>query len=353
MNLEGKKLNLREMKKIAHIIVDWRKMYRDDLRILCSRKEASPTENFFDFLLDSTYNEKDSQNGIKCSVLSFPNDSNLVLAYLDFDVIHIVSENSILSPTQFANVLTSIQEACMNTELYIRRNDPHNANVGLFNAGFLRVNHANVKLATESSTKVHCHFLENGICLLNFINEICQTNPDMKLLFSNVNCWKSPISVRQAVMNALGKCYDKSFIRGTEVDEDILEYLKRNPGCKDDEEFLQILGKEKSILQAERTRTNTEFDIYPILQGIIPNFDGNYLLTLDDHFERDNAHIDILKSLSVMQYVAQRESDANIHAPRTLPEVKQYFKILENRALELECSEKSKVQNKEKSYTED
>lgn len=360
----SKNVNLSKMNKLGIISVARDRIYSEDA-ITMLKSNNSLTESFFKRMQQNTY-----KAGNDC-ILSLFNDSNLIIAHFDKDAIFLLSENPIISPKEFINVMANLQSCSQEMRnLIARTNHSGFSDFSLYN---LNINFANIKLATGMSPEIvsqyletsknshskeydnmdlqydtkkatisHIHTSKYGINLLKFLNEMISTNPDIRLLMSNVVCRERPINIQQALEDALG--FQKKswqYQKGEDLsEEDYSEFLKK-PIFRSDDEFLKAFSKEKTYQLEQRNSHNQQYKVYPAFKYVVEllgktkNVDEKYYLDWWDTRDSDTGAIAINTALNNILKAQMRESDANILAPRAMPEVKDYMEALTKRTHEL------------------
>lgn len=116
------------------------------------KSNNSLTESFFKRMQQNTYT-----TGNDC-ILSLFNDSNLIIAHFDKDAIFLLSENPIISPKEFINVIANLQNCSQEMRnLITRTNRSGFSDFSLYN---LNINFANIELATGMSPEIVSQYLE-------------------------------------------------------------------------------------------------------------------------------------------------------------------------------------------------
>ena len=116
------------------------------------KSNNSLTESFFKRMQQNTYT-----TGNDC-ILSLFNDSNLIIAHFDKDAIFLLSENPIISPKEFINVIANSLNCSQEMRnLITRTNRSGFSDFSLYN---LNINFANIELATGMSPEIVSQYLE-------------------------------------------------------------------------------------------------------------------------------------------------------------------------------------------------
>lgn len=360
----SKNVNLSKMNNLGVISVARDRIYSEDAATML-KSNNSLTESFFKRMQQSTYTTDND------CILSLFNDSNLIIAHFDKDAIFLLSENPIISPKEFINVIANLQNCSQEMRnLITRTNRSGFSDFSLYN---LNINFANIELATGMSPEIvsqylgtsenshskeydkiglqydtkkgtisHIHTSQYGINLLKFLNEMISKNPDIRLLMSNVVCRERPINLQQALEDALG--FQKKswqYQRGEGLSEEDYSELLEKPIFRSDDELLEAFSKEKTYQLEKRNSHNQQHKVYPAFKYVVEllektkNVDEKYYLDWWDTRDSDTGTIAINTALNNILKAQMRESDTNILAPRAMPEVKDYMEALAQRAHEL------------------
>lgn len=349
-------VNLSKMNRIGVLTVAPDRISREDADSM-TNESHSITKAFFERMKQCNHT-----SGKDC-VLSMTYDKNLVLAHFDNNAIFLLSENPILSPTEFVNVMINLQNSSIEMRNLLRRKSI--SRFSDFYLGNLNINFVELALVTGMSADIvtaclpdetsiypfvrtkfnsklgiisHSYSSQYGTNLVNFLNRMIESNPDVRLLMSNVICRKSSVNLVQAMIDAIGfqrSPYDYTHGEGLS-EEDLKEIAERSP-FKSDEEFLKAFEKEKQYQIMRRTSNNEKYAVYPAfkhvveLRGKVQNMNEEYVMAWYDG-DPDTGVLAINTSLNNMIKAEQIEDDSSFAAPRVIPEVKGYMQVLTSRA---------------------
>lgn len=358
-------IDLRKMNRIGVITVLPERLHRDDY-LTIAIKEETPTQSFFKRMQQCSY-----KNGEDC-IMSMYDDANLVLAHFDNDAIFLLSQNPVLSPRQFINVMINLQNCSNEMRNILERTGRYGySDFGLIN---LNINFAEIELSTEMPSDIsekfilsrntnpsfaasrrnrpqfgltyntglgtitHKHMSQYGTSILGYLNEMIRVNPDIRLLMSNVICKKTPLDLRKAMMDAVGNTFDSvNYRRDGKISDATLKKMLESDDFRRKEQFLKEFEKAKSTQKDYRTSNNEKYQVYPALKYVVETFgdkkdiDESYLLEWYDG-NPDNGGRAIDYALNNMLMAVRMEDDSYMASPRTLKEVKEYMRTLDQKA---------------------
>lgn len=351
-----------KMSRIGIITIPKDRIYREDYQLM-TRGDISLTEAFFDRVRRCTYKQGND------AILSMNDDTNLLLGHFDNDAIMLYSENSVLSPREFINCMINLQNCCTEMRSLISRQ------IGFSDFGLqnLNINFAEIELATNMdpiatekyiknfesspllgsnarigieyntgrSTIKHRHVSQYGTNLMGFIDHMIRTNPEIRLLMSNVVCTQRPLDIRRILEEAIGEEFDFiHYRREGKISEKVYKDLMEGMDDRTNERFLKSLKATEKKYKDQRKRNNQKYDVYPALKYVVESIgekkdiDQKYLL---EWYEGDSdvGEIAIKYALNNMLLTIMREDEGNMRAPRNLIEVKAYMEYLDSKAHEM------------------
>jgi len=378
-------VNLASMKRLGVITVNERGLYPEVQRYIAG-KNITPTDFFYDKIEKSTYHAGENP------ILSYNDDSNLIVAKKDSDAIFLYSENQILSPTQFINLFVNLYDSAKNASLELERKT-----YSSFELGDLNLNFADIILATgaksefmqqydsnlksvnnteniyESSLNgvkaiydfqdeaaIYTHTSQHGINLVRFLDTMINLNPDIRLLMSNtvISPYRSTLvdTFLHTVRNNYSSYKNYS---NMEIARDIDAFIKSGKPFEDkeQEEFFEVFRKEQDISNHRISKSNNSYKVFPALKYVLESQqkDGEEKEDLDIKYilkwyegDPDNGVRAINYALGIMSDTKRMEREPGAVACRNLQSVKDYMGNIKNKAVELNMGIKRKEsKNKE------
>ena len=328
-----------------------------------SKKDADSMQSFIAPTLTSSFfygmrPTKDVYS--KRDIVKMGDNKDSVFAYLDNDAIFLVSEKPILSPTDFVNAMVALQKHATSMNEFLRtvprRYSMLVDNNNDFGLGNLNINFVDLKLATgmplevvnqyapteeagkssistkfdlQNSVFLHSHTSQNGINVVDFLDGIIATNPDMGLLMSNVMCEKKSVILD----------YVEAFLYGdVSLDSDIsLGSLLRQANEGETLEAGDILLEKCHEHINKHRENNAKYREYPVIQAVvkklgkIKDMNVQYVMS-GDNTPSDKATIEALNTIAR----EEKSKDGSKCCPlRLVPEVESYKVVLDLRAREL------------------
>lgn len=383
MKIFEKDVDINKMKRLGVITVAQDRIDKYDYRAM-QRDGKSLNQAFFDRMQQCTY----SANNGDC-ILSTMDSGNLILAHFDNDAIFLLSEDAVLAPQEFVASLAKLMECSNEMKAILSRNSGYSfSNFGLNN---LNINFARVELATEipestiehyvlsgkptqtsfgkiigecannigleynckKGTFTYAHTSDYGTSLLGFINEMIRTNPDMRLLMSNVVCYRKEPELAQAMADTIGKHSSIGYFeRGDTLPKDVFQRALSSFGdLVKDENFLRTFEEEKRYRIRERHDNNSQYEVYDALRAAIQQ--GDDTVDIDSIFQLEwhdgNPDLGIQAIFSSLNRInKEMMMDRGCLAPRGIPEVKEYMGNVTAKAHQLSQDEREQLEKTSK-----
>lgn len=378
-------INLASMKKIGVITVDERNLYGDVQRYI-SKKDITPTEFFYDKIKKSTYQAGENP------ILSYRDDSNLVIAKKDSDAIFLYSENQVLSPTQFINIFVNLYDSAQNASLELERKIYAGFNLADLNINFVdtilatdmdsqfmeeyndnlkKVNNSEniyeselngIKTVYDSKENVvlYTYSSQYGMNLIKFLDNMINLNPDIRLLMSNTSIKPYRSTLVDTLLKTIRRNYDKyRNYSSMEIAQELEEVIKSGTQIesKEKEDFLKCFRKERDTSDYYIREANKSFKVFPALKHVLEleekadksqeDLEIKYVLRWDEG-DPDNGARAINHALGVMSNTIKTEQEPSLVSCRNMQEVKNHMEKIKNKALELNIkSKKKEIKNKE------
>ena len=378
-------VKLTSMKKIGVITVDERNLYRD-VQSYISKKDITPTDFFYDKIKKSTYHAGENP------ILSYRDDSNLVVAKKDSDAIFLYSENQILSPTQLINIFVNLYDAAQSASLELESKIYAN-----FDISDLNINFVDMILATGATTEFMQEYDNNfkkfnnsdniygselngvksvynpqdevvlctyssqyGMNVIKFLDTMINLDPDVRLLMSNTAISPYKTTLIDTLLKTIKNNYDSyRNYSDMEIARDVEEVIKSGQllDSKEKEQFFEAFRKEREKSDYRISKSNNSYKVFPALKYVLnlqqkgeqesDDLDTRYVLRWYDG-DPDNGQRAINHALSVMSSTIRTEREPSLVSCRNMQEVKNYMEKIKNKALELNMkSKKKEIKNKE------
>lgn len=365
MKIFEKYVNINKMKRLGVITIAQDRIDRDDARIML-KDDKSLNQAFFERMQQCTY----KANKEDC-ILSSMDSGNLILAHFDNDVIFLLSQDSVLSPKEFIEAMANLMN-CSNEMNSLLERKSWNS-YSSFDMNSLNINFAQMEFATEMPENINEHYIlakrgekgyndniglkyssergtftyshmsNYGTSLLGFIDEMIRTNPDIRLLMSNVVCIRKGPEIAQAMADTIGHhCMIGHFGRGEFLPRDVFENALANfKNLVKDEKFLRTFEEEKRYRIHERERNNKKYEIYEALKTVIKSGDLDNMFQLEWHDGDSDCGIRaIFSSLNKINREKMMGRDgAN---PRGILEVKTYMGDVTAKARQLSIEDRQR-----------